>query len=241
MRPQVPYEEAEAYFANLWRQARSTWLWHEVRAARMADGLPVPVDYLLTTVARLVHQQHAPLGGVQSVMDRLREAGAGQFFYPLSSLHISLVGCTQRYPSKDVFSAESIEKIRGICAQVLRGRAPAKLTLRGVGIIGNQVFIQVFPHDRTWEVLRQDLEIALSVQGETPITYPNKAPIHMNMMRVTDNEPIRLSQMLGVIDQLRTVEIGELEVSTIEFMVTDFVLSPASTLSLGTFTLSDGY
>ncbi len=113
------------------------------------------------------------------------------------------------------------------------------MTLRGVGVTGNQVFIQVFPHDRTWEVLRQELERELRAHGETPIAYPNKAPIHMNIMRITDNEPIRLSKILEVVDQLRSIEIGELDVAIVELIVTDFVLSSASTRSLGRFTLSD--
>lgn len=238
MNIQALYVEAEHYFVNLWQQSRSKWLCSEVSAASMADGVPVPVDYILTTVGRLVDQLHAPLEAVQSVMDQLSEVGAGQFFYPLCSTHISLVGCTQRYPSKDVFSAERIEKIYRVCAKVLLERGTTKMILRGVGVIGNQVFIQVFPQDRKWEVLRQELELELIANGETPIAYPNKAPIHMNIMRVTDNEPIRLSRILEVVDQLRNIEIGELEVSVVEFMVTDFVLSSASTLSLGRFTLS---
>jgi hypothetical protein len=101
------------------------------------------------------------------------------------------------------------------------------MTLRGINIVGSQVFIQVFPKNHRWAELRQKLEDALLHIGEEPISYPNKTPIHMNFMRVIDNGQEQLLGILQAIDDLdlRNIEIGEFPVSAIELLVTDFMVS----------------
>ena len=100
------------------------------------------------------------------------------------------------------------------------------MSLKGVGITGNQVFIQVFPADRQWARMRESLERALIEIGEAPIAYPNKAPIHMNILRITRNDKGKLWDLLDIIEKLRQTDFGEFNVTVIDFLITDFVLSP---------------
>lgn len=204
----------------------------------MQNGVPDPVDYVLTTVARLVDQDGAPFARIAEVQTRLKAVAGRQFLYPLESMHISLLGCTQRYPTRGAFTPERIEAVRKVCSQIISGRGAAVMILRGIGIIGNQVFIQVLPHDRLWAQLRQELGDALVDIGENPITYANKNPIHLNIMRIADAELRKIADILTLVEELRNIDLGDVMFTNVTFMITDFVLAPDNTESLDTFRLA---
>jgi hypothetical protein len=231
--------ETTSYFADLWHQQKPKWQLGEVPAAKMEEGMPVPIDYILTTIARVVDQEEAPVPGLIDIGNSLKAVAQGQFIYPFNSLHISLLGCTPRYASLEEFTGDRIRKVSEACHKALSGRGAIQFELRGVGIVGNQVFVQVFPHNYAWAEIRRDMEVELQKIGETPISYSNKLPVHMNILRVTDNRPERLDELLAVIDELHTREVGRLVVSNVALMTTDFIVSPRNTNILHTFTLQD--
>lgn len=231
------YCEAEVYFENLWQRERLKWLAGEVTPAVMENGATVPVDYCVTTVARLVEQPLAPVAAVETLITRLKALDTPHFIYPTNSIHISLLGCTTRAASKEFFDRERIDRIYAVCREVLKNHSAVPMSLKGVGIIGNQVFIQVFPHDRRWAEIRRELEEALLEHGETPIAYPNKAPIHMNILRVTSGDKAGLARLFETVEQLRAVELGDFKVALVDYLITDFVLSPANVTSLGRIAL----
>jgi hypothetical protein len=224
--------EAADYFDNLWQRERRKWLAGEVVPAAMNNGVTVPVDYCVTTVARLVEQPFSPVKAVEALKEQLQLPGSSNFFYPTESIHISLSGCTPRYASKEAFTGERIKRIKAVCLENLKGRQNIAMSLKGVGIIGNQVFLQVFPEDRRWAEMRRELEEAMLKIGESPITFPNKAPIHMNILRVTSGDKKELWRLLKVIEHLHTAELGGFNIAVIDFLITDFVLSPANTTLL---------
>lgn len=229
-------EEAERYFTNLWNQSKREWTSGELAAAAIDGALPV--EYVLTTVARLIEQKQASTAKIDDAITKLRAVASNQYIYPPESMHVSLLGCTPRYPSKEAFTTERIEMVRSICSQILVGRGMVEMALNGLGITGNQVFIQVFPYDRKWAKMRQDLADALIGAGEHPIVYRDKAPIHLNIMRIVDYNPSKIVEILNTIEQLRDRELGELSISSVAFMITDFMLTAASTEDLDIFSLS---
>ena len=228
---------AEAYFADLWRRASAEWRAGVVAPARMADGATDPVDYCVSTIAPLAAQPGAPLAAVRDVQARLAGASPGQFLYPPPSLHVSLLGCTPRRPSPNEFGAEQVRRIRAACARVLAGSGPVGLNLRGVGVQGCQVFVQVIPRTDAWARLRGALEDALVDTGERPIAYPDKRPIHLNVLRMTDTSPVALDRMLTAVEALRDAPLGELTISRVGLVITDFVVSPRHARALATFDL----
>jgi hypothetical protein len=203
----------------------------------MQDGETVPVDYCVTTVARLGDQPAAPMVAILGLQEQLRTASPEQFYYPAPSIHVSLLGCTQRRSDPGVFAVGRIQAIGRVCEQVITGRGPVRLALRGIGITGNQVFVQVLPRDRAWEALRRGLEDALLAIGEEPISYPNKGPIHMNIARVIRADSASISALLARVDDLHDVDAGEVTITTVSFLLTDFLLSPRHTWELGSFRL----
>lgn len=218
--------EAGRRFANIYQKEQKKWSSGDVIATTMENGSIVPINYCLSTIARIKEQNECPISEIEMIRNKLLQAASQQFFYPLESLHISLQGCTERLPSPDHFSYERIQKIQQVCDEVFSEVAKIDILLRGVNILGPQVFIQAFPCDNQWAELREQLEEKMLQINEKPITYPDKKPIHMNLVRITDNSQGSLDQLFSVVEELRNVEIGEFQVSVIEFLMTDFVVSP---------------
>ncbi len=215
----------ELYFENLWAQARNQLAAGKITAAEMKDGQTVPPNYSVTTVARAAVQPNAPLEAIENITSRLHRDLGNQFFYQRDAFHISLLGCTPRLPYNAGFELIRIDRIRECCHQVLRAAGEIRMHLKGVGLVGNQVFIQVFPEDDGWAQLRQRLEDALLAVGEEPLSYANKHPVHMNIMRLTDINDDTLAKTLNTLDALRSADIGLFTVRYIEYAITDFVLS----------------
>lgn len=226
MRPDL-FLKTEEYFNKVWGNNHPKWLSGNVEAAQMIDGKTVPLDYCLSTIARVNQQAQNHAAAIEEVKERLKAVASKQHFYPADSTHITLLGCTPRLSQKEQFPIEQREKISLICTTILEGYGPVRMTLKGVGIIGNQVFIQVYPYDQKWESLRQALEDALKREDENPISYPNKAPIHMNILRIVDSTPSKLSDILKLVSDLRSRMFGEMEVTLIDYLLTDFVVSPS--------------
>lgn len=154
------------------------------------------------------------------------------FFYPPASLHVSLVGCTPRYPSPDAFTPDRIDRIERICRASLAGLGPVTLHLSGVGILGNQVFVQVFSPDGAWPAMRLCLQRALLAAGEEPMIHDSPAPIHLNLMRLTDTRPEELARILAIVTGLRDLAFGDLIIHRIEYVLADFLLSTAHTRTI---------
>ena len=219
--------EAGRRFTKIWKQEQENWQSGNVVATNMKNGSIVPIDYCLSTIARVQEQSQVPTKQIEIVRNKLEQFASQQFIYPWKSIHISLQGCTERLPSQQDFTDETILKVEQACTEILTGISSVDILLRGVNILGSQVFIQGFPYDDKWAELRQQLETAMIRIGEKPIIYTDKKPIHMNIMRITDNSQEQLDQILAIVEELRDVEIGKFQVSTIEFLMTDFVVSPA--------------
>jgi 2'-5' RNA ligase len=150
-----------------------------------------------------------------------------------------LVGCTQRESSASVFSEEHIRNIDSICSKAIDNHKYVDVVFKGIGLIGNQIFIQGMPIDNGWETLRTDVTQELESHGERPISYPDKSPIHMNIIRITDASSEKLQILRELIDQLRDIEIGTVRFVTIELVITDFVVSKKNMTALKEYSLEN--
>lgn len=234
-------KRASERFDKMWQKESAKLVAGEITPAVMKDGETDPVDFCVSTIARLVLQPQG-LETVQSIktaLSKLFESASSQFIYPAESLHISLVGCTQREASASVFSEDHIQNIDSICASAFANHKYIDVVFKGIGIIGNQIFIQGMPVDNGWEMLRTDVTQELENNGENPISYPDKSPIHMNIIRITDASSEKLETLRELIDQLRDIEIGIVRFATIELVITDFVVSKKNMTTLKEYSLED--
>lgn len=229
---------AEIYFANLWSRARSEWVNRNVPKAEMDDGIPLPTNFCLSTVGRIKAQKISPMQPLQSILSVLQAAHPKQFLYPISTLHVTLLGCTNRSSTQEEFTDIRRDKIGDVCETVIQRSPLIRMTLKGIGVIGNQIFIQVFPQTDNWALLRMGLAKQLRLAGETPLEYPDTHPIHLNILRVTDNSPSELDSLLKFVEQNRERQLGELIVDNVDYLCTDFVLSEKNTTLLRRFQLN---
>jgi hypothetical protein len=61
----------------------------------------------------------------------------------------------------------------------------------------------------------------------------------MNVGRLTNAAPERVARILEVIESLRNMGPSEFEVSTIDLLMTDFVISPEHTQQIARFDLAE--
>jgi len=221
------------YFNNLWLTNKPEWEAGEVSAAQMKDGATIPVDFCVSTVARLQEQPGAPIERIDDLVRRLLAIASDQFFYPPESRHITLLGCTQRAPTSEAFAEGRIDAIREACISIVAKSSPVKIHLRGVGVLGNQIFIQVIAATDGWKKLRKRLAEAMLEIGEDPITYADMAPIHLNIARITNNDRSAITTLFAEIQRLHLQELGDMHISIVELLLTDFVLAPANVSVLG--------
>ena len=139
--------QALTRFERLWKIEGDKLLRANIIPSAVKDGEIYPVDYCISTIARLIQQPHGAevVCGIRNALSELFEAADTQFIYPDASLHVSLLGCTQR-KNTNVFEHAQINKIKHICIKEIEKKEPAEIILRGIGIVGNQIFIQGFPH-----------------------------------------------------------------------------------------------
>ena len=219
-------KQAVNRFDRLWKTEGGKLLCGDITPSVMENGVIGPVDYCISTIARLIQQPHGGemIFGVRSALAELFEAADAQFIYPDESLHVSLLGCTQREKT-DAFDCGRIEKIKEVCAREIKRAEPAEILLKGVGIVGNQIFIQGIPLNRNWEALRAALDQELVKIGEKPISYEDKSPVHMNIIRIVNADSGMLKQLHKVISRLREVELGTVRLAVVEYVITDFGVS----------------
>lgn len=234
-------KRAQKRFDNMWQQESAKLVTGEISPAIMKDGETDPVDFCVSTIARLVLQPQGleTIQSIKTALGKLFESADTQFIYPNESLHISLVGCTQRESSASIFSEEHIQNIDAICSDAIANHKYVDVVFKGIGLIGNQIFIQGLPVDDGWEILRTDVTQELEINGEQPISYPDKSPIHMNIIRITDASSEQLKILKELIEQLRDVEIGTVRFMTIELVITDFVVSKKNMTPLREYSLEN--
>lgn len=221
-----PKSQAIRRFDRLWEIEGRKLLDGGMVPSEMKHGEIYPVDYCISTIARLSRQPHGSdiISGIRRELSKLFEDADTQYIYPDESLHVSLLGCTQREKT-NIFDREQIERIKEICIREITKKEPAELILKGIGIVGNQIFIQGIPINRAWEELRASIDERLVKIGEHPISYEDKSPVHINLIRIANSPPGLPAALHKVISQLREVELGTIKLTTVEFVITDFCAS----------------
>ena len=135
--------QALTRFERLWKIEGDKLLKANIIPSAVKDGEIYPIDYCISTIARLIQQPHGAevVCGIRNALSELFEAADTQFIYPDESLHVSLLGCTQR-KNTNVFEHAQINKIKHICIKEIEKKEPAEIILRGIGIVGNQILFR---------------------------------------------------------------------------------------------------
>ena len=170
------------------------------REARV-EPAPAASGWCVSTIAR-----------VPEVADDVRALRLDGYVYPAGSLHISLMGCT---PREQV--PPTLERARAIARAVrpaIERFEAVPVEIGRLNVLGAQAFLEVVTDSPDWAAMRIAVADAAEALGEQPIRYADAEPMHLNVARV---------------DTLPDLDQGidrRLELSRIEVVITDFVVSP---------------
>jgi hypothetical protein len=202
-------------------------------------GKPCDLDYVLTTVMVTSSQLRHPIDAIENIQKLLATEDPDHYYYPSPTLHITLMGCTQRFSERSIFRSDWVKKIDTICAQVLtRNLGRIQLELKGVNLIESSVFIQVFPSDHKIEEIRHDLAQLLLDAGETPIIFSEPNHLHMNIAKLTHTHIDRINSFINLLSRLRSKNIGILEVNNVDLIIADRLMSQEETTFVNRYFLS---
>jgi hypothetical protein len=206
---------AEQRFELLRRQARES----------VVAPAPAPVGWCISTIARIVTQDEPLTTVIQGIQARLSAVGR-LHVYPRESLHLSLLGCTQREPDRQPARGKRMADIVRALDRAVLDVDPVPVTLGGLNLVGPQFFIEVLTEETAWRSLRERLAAELTRIGENPMTHADPEPMHLNIARILRlTDPAELRRLLA---EDRPTVNAALELATIELVVTDFVVTPAT-------------
>ena len=229
----------ERFYEAQWRRGSAQWISNDVACTNLRNGRPTPVNYCVSTVARLCFQPHSPMDKVLETLRILSPVDGGVLYqYPRRSLHFTLLGCTQRLPRRSLFTKTRINTIAAQCERILTGAGRTVVNFQGLCISESQIFLQGFPRDLKWAELRSSVETSMKAIGETPISYPNpQLPVFLNIARLATMNPSHVRYLLGQVERLRAQSVGDVVVGRVELMIADQVLSPQRTRRVTYFRL----
>lgn len=221
-------DRATARFAALRRRALD-----DLSAGRLTPvPHPPPVGWCVSTVVRLVNDAPGVVAAVRHLQRRLDGTGSWAHYGP-ESLHVSLLGCTQREVARQEDQLDRLAAIRAAVAGAVAEAAPVAVSVERLGLVGPQAFVEVVPVDEQWAVLRGRVADALADVGESPMTHPDPEPIHLNVSRLAGAYDAAALRTL-LTDRTASVD-ASVHLATIELVVTDFALTPGNTTVVARF------
>lgn len=227
-------QESEAAFEQWWHEHGELWQKGAVQAASIRDNVPVPVEYCISIIARLADQPHAPMAQLREITEHLRATSPTQYYYPLDTLHITLLSCTHRSEALTDFPPDRVERVVDVVARSLAKIEPLRVQLRGLGIIRNLCFFQGLPYTREPATLRGKLVPGLRAAGIEPMILSQALPLHATMMRVINTDPQNLRLLYDTLSHMRQIDVGGLLITKWEIVLNDILLSPQHTIVLKT-------
>jgi hypothetical protein len=222
-------------FKLLWQEWSAKWRDGNVLIENSGD-----LGRCISIVARIaltnVSQAAQLLAASQEVAGEHCE---NLYVYPLDSLHISLIGCTQRRSGWDLERArKDSQRIASTVRPVVGNFLPQSMEIGPVSVCGSSIFAEVYPESEDWSAMRRIIGVQLAEQGFDPIVYKDTRPVHLNLARLLPNA--KPAAFLSRIESSREKWSPlKLEIDQVECILTDFVLTPTEVEVFSKFKFDD--
>lgn len=231
-------DKIERKFENIWLKNKPLITSGKIIPTGFFQGKPIEHEYILALVAVIKSQRPNIIPQIVAIQNKLRSIDPTHYYYPTSSLHITVAGCTPFYKKRTAISLGRINRIFKICNELIQDwNEPFHLHVVGLNAIPYSIFLQVFNSDGTFTKFRHELISALKAFGENPIEQFNTGEIHINIMKFTHNNSAKLKQFVSTLEDLRDFRIGLLIVDKIELDITDKIQFPSNTSVIHEFNL----
>ena len=225
-------------FNEIWTNSRKSILTGEIAQTLFANGKLVDLKYIIALVVVIDVQRTNVLSQITAIQDKLREVDPDHYYYPASSIHVTVAGCTPFYSAISELSDERIERIRKECQKIIDSwDSDIILQIGGLNAIPSSIFLEVNSLDGNFGQFRQRILSSLKAIGETPIEQLDTGQIHMNIMKFTHREHKRLEKLIPIIETFRNKSLGEIKINNVELDLTDRIQSPFTTKVIHRFSM----
>lgn len=198
------------------------------------DSTAPPSGWCVSAIARLRANAPGAIPKVESIQQALAPV-AELYLYPPDSLHVSLLGCTQREEEPQTSTPTRVRGIHQVVGPVVSKYSPVTMKLGRVNLLGTQFFIEVVTGQEDWSRIRVELETNLKEIGEHPIAYADTEPIHLNVARMLSAPDASVLRKILSAADLNVDE--DVLIDTVELVLTDFVVSPDKLKALETYSI----
>jgi hypothetical protein len=206
----------------------------------MNQGNTATNEYILTLVCILERQSKKILSKVINVQNVLKDLDPNHYYYPPSTIHITLIGCTPFQNSPKKISKNRINMVLDVCkSEFKKLEKMPSLYIKGLNANRFSIFFQAFCMDGVFLNLKEKIFSQLKVNGVFSINDRKWDEIHLNLVKFIHSDPSNMKYIVKKIDSLRNVEIGMLKIKEVELIITDRLQSPKNTTSIRKISLSN--
>lgn len=176
---------------------------------------------------------------VLEFLDRLRELDPAQYYYPRTSLHLTVLslftGTTEhkRFAAKTSFYLEAVEA-------ALADANSFAIDFKGVTVSPGAIMIQGFPHGAALEMLRDGLRASLQNAGLAEGLDVRYRLITAHLTACRFRSPLRDSvRFAETLQEFRQTSFGSSIIKVLKLVKSDWYISPETTEILGEYSLPE--
>ena len=225
--------DLEHHYEQMYQQAKP-----ELQAGRVVIdpwlGQAGDDRYGLTILLRLTQEVEDK---VQAALDEFRAIEPGQYYYPASDLHVtvlSVVSCQSGYVLPEGLVHRYVEVVK----QALQGVPPFSLSFRGLTASPEAIMVRGYMEDDTLNKVRTSLRQMLLKSG-LPQTMDKRYVLqtaHATVLRFA--KPLLQGQRLvAMLEQFGDYEFGRARMAELELVYNDWYQRRAKVMTLARFPL----
>jgi 2'-5' RNA ligase len=221
--------QIETEFAMLWNRFDSELRETGGRVDMNVSSQNPKLKIVLTTVSRVPAKLHHHIAEIQESF--ISRSCTSHYFYPLGDLHFTIRDCTAYINNPERPRKFVIDRLSDRLNQIFSRFKSFRVELKGLNVFPTTIYIQLFDANGILQTMREVIDREL---GDDYINtalsrqqlLPDPILSFVNIIRF--KAPVS-SELLDIVGQLREVEIGEFEVTRIELVRTDKLLSEKNT------------
>lgn len=225
--------DLKRHYDNLYRDALLKFKKGRYQTDKLINS-PEDSRYGLTLLAR---PSEETITKIQRFLDRVREIEPQQYYYPPSSIHITvlaIISCHKGFNLDQIDDKAYIENIRN----GLKGSESFEVEFKGITASPSCLLIQGFFKNQTLNVIRDNLRATFK-QSPLPHSMDKRYVIqtaHSTVMRLK-TVLLDSSRFIALLEEYRDYEFGSFTIDTMELVANDWYHKPEKVQKLYEFPL----